>query len=444
MSKLSEYNKKRNFNNTKEPIGKEEKQSKKLKFVVQHHLARKDHYDLRLEYNGIMLSWAIPKGPTYDTSLKRLAVKVEDHPLSYRNFEGIIPKGNYGAGTVMLWDKGYFIPKKDFKASIKKGYYEFTLYGKRLKGSWKLLKYKDDNWLLIKEKDSFKTFDKIEEFNTSIKSNKTMDEIKNKDSIKLSSPDKIMYKKSKTTKEDIFKYYEKISTIMLPYIKNRIISAVRCPDGVDKDAFFKKHFGENKNLKKYKDYNYIDNINGLISEVQMNTIEFHIGMSEVTDISHPNLMVFDLDPDDKLGIDKVREGVKDLKNILDELKLDSFLKTSGSKGYHVFVPIKEKVTWKKLRNIAENIAKLMEEKWPDKYTTNIRKKNRRNKIFIDYFRNGETASVVAPYSLRARKKLSISMPIKWSELDKVKPNEIDIEKALKMIKRKNPWDNFYK
>ena len=441
MTKLNEYNKKRNFKNTNEPVGKLEKKRKKLRFVVQYHEATRKHYDFRLEYNGVMLSWAIPKGQTYDTSIKRLAIRVENHPLSYRNFEGIIPKGNYGAGTVMLWDRGYFIPKKVFKNNANS--YEFTLYGKRLKGSWKLLKYKDNNWFLIKEKDNVKTFDNILEYNTSIKSNKTIDEIKNKEIIKLSSPNKIMYKNSKITKKDIFNYYEKVSNLMLPYIKNRIISTVRCPDGVDNKIFFKKHFNENKRLKKYKNYNYIDNTKGLISEVQMNSIEFHIGMSKTIDIKHPNLMVFDLDPDEKLSIDKTRKCVKDLKNILDELKLDSYLKTSGGKGYHVFVPIKEKITWNKLHDISESIAKLMVEKWPDKYTVNIRKKNRTGKIFIDYFRNGETASIVAPYSLRARKKLSISMPIKWSDLDIIKPDEIDINKALKMIKRKNPWENFY-
>ena len=109
MKSLKTYNKKRNFNKTKEPLGiKKNKKSKKLKFVVQHHLARKDHYDLRLEYDGVYKSFAVPKGPSFNTNDKRLAIQVEDHPLSYGNFEGTIPEGEYGAGTVMLWDKGYW------------------------------------------------------------------------------------------------------------------------------------------------------------------------------------------------------------------------------------------------------------------------------------------------------------------------------------------------
>ena len=132
MKELQKYNEKRNFKKTKEPVGKKQKSAKKLHFVVQHHMARKDHFDVRLEWNGVLKSWAVPKGPSYNPKDRRLAVKVEDHPLNYRNFEGTIPKGEYGGGTVMLWDEGYWEPitsKVSFKKPIK-----FLLHGKRLKG----------------------------------------------------------------------------------------------------------------------------------------------------------------------------------------------------------------------------------------------------------------------------------------------------------------------
>lgn len=125
-------------------------------FSVQYHEARRTHYDLRLEYNGVLLSWAVPKGPSFDTKLKRLAVKVEDHPVEYADFEGEIPKGQYGGGKVTLWDKGVYAPNVDFKKGLKEGSLKFTLFGERLKGSWALVKMADkDNWLLIKEKDEF-------------------------------------------------------------------------------------------------------------------------------------------------------------------------------------------------------------------------------------------------------------------------------------------------
>lgn len=443
MNKLTKYNNKRNFNKTTEPKGKIKKSTKKLKFCVQHHLARKDHYDFRLEYNGILLSWAIPKGPSYNPKDKRLAVHVENHPISYLDFEGTIPKGEYGGGTVMLWDIGYYKEIEKFKKTYKKGYLKFELFGNKLKGKWTLIKFKDNNWLLIKEKDNYNEYKNINKLNLSVKTNKTMDEI---DNITITNPDKIIYKPD-ITKQDIVNYYKKVYERMSKYLNNRLISTVRCPDGIDKEQFFKKHFEYNKFLKKKlfnkSDYYYIDSLNGLISEVQMNSIEFHIWGSKIDNINNPDMMVFDLDPDEKLNIKDVRNGVKDLKNILDELNLKSYLKTSGGKGYHIVVPFNYKISWSKFRNISKNIAKLMEQKYPDKYTSNIRKKNRKGKILIDYFRNTLASTSVAPYSLRARKNAPVSMPIKWSELDKIKPNEILYKEALRRLKLKDPWEDFF-
>lgn len=241
---------------------------------------------------------------------------------------------------------------------------------------------------------------------------------------------------------------------MLPYIENRIISTIRCPEGINGPCFFKKHFetdnpgiGEIKlpsGKGKKEDYYYIKTSEGLISEVQMNSYEFHIWGSKVSNINQPDMMVFDFDPDDKLSLDKVREGVKDLKSILDELNLKSYLKTSGGKGYHVVVPTTKLKNWNKFSDFAEDIAKVMSQKWPDKYTNNVRKENRKGKIFIDWIRNTKSATSVAPYSIRARKGAKVSMPIKWSELDKVKPDEITKEEAIKRLKRKDPWEDFYK
>ncbi len=460
---LEKYNQKRNFTKTKEPKGKKENNNnKKLCFVIQHHVARKDHYDLRLELDGVLKSWAIPKGPSYNYKEKRLAVMVEDHPLSYRNFEGTIPKGEYGGGTVMIFDEGYWEPLTNPNQSFKNGILKFVLKGKRLKGLWTLVHFKENNWLLIKEQDEYMEFRDIKYINTSIRSGRTMKEIEDniKKNIKktilgieISSPKKLLYKKSNITKEDVVKYYEKVAKRMLPFLKNRIISTVRCPEGIEKECFFKKHFEneregfnkieiKNKNKEK-EDYYYITNEKGLISEVQMNSIEFHTWGSSVTDLEHPDIMIFDLDPDEKLSLKKLREGVEDLKKILDELKLKSYLKTSGGKGYHVVVPVKN-VNWKEFRAIAQNIAKLMEAKWPDKYTSNIRKENRKGKIFIDWVRNTKGATSIAPYSLRAREGATVSFPISWKELYKVKPNEITLKKALQRIRKNNPWKNIFK
>ena len=457
MSSLSKYNQKRNFNKTKEPMGKRSKKAKKLRFCIQHHIARKDHYDLRLEWNGVLISWAVPKGPSYNDKDKRLAIMVEDHPIDYRNFEGTIPKGEYGGGTVMLWDKGYWEPIKGYKPNFKEGPIKFILKGSRLKGIWTLVKLKnnDTSWLLIKDKDEYNLYDDINEFNTSIKTNRTMEEIKdNIKHIEITNPDKIIYKNPKVTKMDIVNYYKNVSKRMLPLIENRLISTIRYPSGSNGSSFFKKHF-ENlhkflglKRIKSKKehqnDYYYIKDINGLISEVQMNSYEFHVWGCLASDLSHADMLVFDLDPDELLSLKRLREGVKDLKSLLDEYELPSFLKTSGGKGYHVVIPLNAKVTWKNARLIAKNIAELMEARWPDKYTSNMKKSKRKGKIFTDWVRNTKGATSVAPYSLRIRKKLTVSMPIAWNELDKIKPDEITMEEAIKRLKRKDPWQNFKK
>ncbi|MFZ0909497.1 MAG: DNA polymerase ligase N-terminal domain-containing protein [Candidatus Acidiferrales bacterium] len=162
---LKEYRSKRRFSVTPEPEGKKslQKQAKPSRiFVVQKHAATRLHYDFRLEWNGVLLSWAVPKGPSTDPSVKRLAMHVEDHPIDYANFEGTIPAGEYGGGTVMVWDTGTWEPQfPDVEAALKKGDFKFILHGKKLHGSWVLVRTRGfgsstkESWLLIKHRDEF-------------------------------------------------------------------------------------------------------------------------------------------------------------------------------------------------------------------------------------------------------------------------------------------------
>ena len=161
---LTTYRKKRNFEVSPEPSGETSKPSakEKLLYVIQKHRATQLHYDFRLEFNGVLLSWAVPKGPSLDPSVKRLAMQVEDHPREYGDFEGVIPEGEYGGGTVMVWDTGEWIPEsKDVEAALAKGDLKFTLRGKKLKGSWVLVRThgygskEGKSWLLIKHRDEF-------------------------------------------------------------------------------------------------------------------------------------------------------------------------------------------------------------------------------------------------------------------------------------------------
>ena len=158
---LTRYREKRNFTRTPEPEGTVEPAAGALRFVIHKHWATRLHYDLRLECEGTMKSWAVPKGPSLDPRDKRMAVEVEDHPISYNSFEGQIPPGQYGAGRVVLWERGHWIPHSDPVAGLRDGHLKFTLQGEKLHGSWALVRMggkrfdpKKPAWLLIKERDS--------------------------------------------------------------------------------------------------------------------------------------------------------------------------------------------------------------------------------------------------------------------------------------------------
>jgi len=803
MTTLDKYNEKRNFDFTLEPQGKAEASGQALRFVVQHHMARREHYDFRLEWEGVLLSWAVPKGPSYNTKDKRLAVMVEDHPLAYRNFEGTIPKGQYGGGVVMLWDEGFWEPYGDVKQGLQKGELKFILRGRRLKGKWALIRLKrkaeddQDNWLMLKERDDYvQQTSGIEAFDRSIRTGRTMVEIeqgeepkvirnpfekpnvqlaklvssipegdqwlyelkydgyriiayieenlvrlitrnghdyssrfptivsaladladgramildgelvitdesgktdfqalqsyvrkgkdgqltyilfdllaldgndlrpqklidrkaqleqllehapnnlhfsrhvqgngqqsfnvacqtgmegiigkradspysglKNGDWIKLkcdrrqefviggyvltdkrtsgvsslllgvysgneliyagragtgmteadkrmleqefksikraqspfnqvppsksnekliwlepeliaeikfaewteenlvrqasfkglrvdknpreiqreereedmlqasapeqttsskkglvveginiSNPDKIIFNDPVLTKKDVVQYYAKVAEQMLPYVSHRVLTVVRCPKGVGQSCFYKKHPGaDSKGIVTFpittgsgstEDYFYIEDATGVIYEAQMGTLEFHTWGSRIDRLEMPDIMVFDLDPDEGMELDRVRQGAKDVRSVLAELSLNAYLKTSGGKGYHVVVPFKANMNWELFNNFAKTVAQVMERQWPDRYTSNVRKSSRSGKIFIDWIRNGRGATSVAPYSLRAREGAKVSMPIAWDELDSVAPDSITIEEALSRINSGvDPWKDFYK
>jgi bifunctional non-homologous end joining protein LigD len=188
-SNLAEYRRKRDFTRTAEPRGGSGQPKPKLAFVVQKHAASRLHYDLRLEQDGVMKSWAVPKGPSLDPAVKRLAMEVEDHPIEYNKFEGTIPQGEYGGGTVMLWDRGTYTyggtdpdPIAGLRRGYEKGDLKFVLNGKRLKGSWVLVRMRrpgKPQWLLIKHRDEYAVpeSDVAADNQTSVATGRSMDQI---------------------------------------------------------------------------------------------------------------------------------------------------------------------------------------------------------------------------------------------------------------------------
>lgn len=822
MAGLEQYHAKRNFRKTAEPAGKVGKQKRGGGiFVVQKHAATRLHYDFRLEHDGVLWSWAVTRGPSLDPHEKRLAVHVEDHPVDYASFEGTIPKGQYGGGSVIVWDEGTWMPEGDPDQAMKKGHIDFELEGHKLGGRWHLVRLrprpgeKRDNWLLIKSDDAAARpgEDVLEQEPKSVKSGLTIEEVgqgkaakgqtpevwhsnratagkakagsgsrlqfiepqlatleknapsgddwlhevkfdgyrvqaqisggdirlltrtgldwtakfegpatqalaglkcrdavidgevvvladsgvssfallqadlsarrtdrfvyyafdlirldgenlckeplverkqaladllgeqpgnsalrfsdhfhepgkvmlqhvcrmglegvvskradapyrsgrglswikskctlrqefviggylpsdktgrgvrsllvgyheggnlryagrvgtgfsgkvaadlkkkldglksakspfsaavpkgnglafvepdlvaevefrswtsdriirhasfqglredkpaeevvqekpkkpkagseagtdaeaagKAKTSIKLSHPDKLLWPDEKVSKEDLLDHYALVWPRMEPFVVNRPLSLVRAPDGIHGQRFFQKHAspGMSERIARIKDpadgeeILYIKDFDGLAALVQYGVVEVHIWGSTIDELEKPDQIIFDLDPDEGVDVGKVREAALDIHKQLDELSLPNLVKTSGGKGYHVLVPLKASADWDEVKGFTHDFARALEQASPDRYTATLSKKARTGKIFIDYLRNGRGSTTVAPYSSRAKKGATVSMPVTWAELEKgVLPNAFPLgdETTLEQLRKADPWKDFFR
>jgi bifunctional non-homologous end joining protein LigD len=800
---IATYNRKRDFTKTKEPKGRKLKGSGDS-FVVQKHEASRLHWDFRLELDGVLKSWAVPKGPSIDPAEKRLAMRTEDHPLDYGTFEGIIPAGEYGGGTVMLWDKGRWIPHpdKDPSKTIEEGHLHFTLEGERMKGEWVLFRLnprkgeRGEPWMLKKVTDEYADSEHgnalVDEGTTSVTTGRTMAEIaagedvwrsnrggqkggrvkkkagkappafeppqlatlvddvptgsdwlyeykydgyrlllsvgdgvataftrhgkdwsdkfkalvkaaaslpagclidgeavalddKGKPSFQLlqstlkdqkganlvfyafdllidrgedirklpnvlrkdrlasllagvnppiiygdhvigkgealfaeickqggegiiakkascpykgtrtrnwlkikciqrqefvivgwtesdkrigfrslllaakekgkltyvgkvgtgfngklieelmdrmkplevdkapaeipradrrqahfikpqlvgeiafseftnegilrhpsfiglredkpasevvvetpkhltkseeaggqspkkkglspkgtvpashrtaesfgiaiTSPERMIFPDEKLTKLDLADYYAAVEPLIMVDAAHRPMTLIRCPQGRSKKCFFQKHdsgsFGPDVKhvpVKEKKgivqDYLYFDDIRGLLACVQMGTIEFHGWGSKIDPLECPDRLVFDLDPDVGLDFEKVKEAAVRLRGLLKDLGLETFPLLSGGKGLHVVAPLDQSAEWPAVSDFAERFSRAIAEAEPEMFTANIRKVQRKGRIFLDWLRNQRGATAVMPYSARAREGAPVAAPIAWDELDR--------------------------
>ena len=783
---IETYNRKRDFSKTAEPKGKKGR-AKGDSFVVQKHDASRLHWDFRLELDGVLKSWAVPKGPSVDPDDKRLAMRTEDHPLGYGGFEGTIPQGEYGGGTVMLWDRGRWIPEpgKDPKKTIEEGHLHFTLDGERMKGEWVMFRLKGregergEPWMLKKVTDTFAKADAgddlVDNCVTSVTTGRTMAEIasgsdvwrsnragakggktkkpagrkpppfrapqlatlvdavpsgnewiheykydgyrlliatgegsatawtrngkdwsdkfrglvsaaaklpagclmdgeavaigksgkpdfqllqaslkggkadlafyafdllvdQGKDitklanlerkerlaallkgvsspilfgdhvvgkgealfdaicaergegiiskradapyrgvrsrnwlkvkciqrqefiivgwaesdkrrgfrslllglregkgltfagkvgtgfdtkmieslsermrplevdkpqlevprvekkgahwlkpelvaeiafteftsdgilrhpsfialredkpasqvvretpaklpksakkgerptaeafGVKITNPDRVIYPGDNLTKGDLANYYAAVEALMLVDTGRRPISLIRCPQGRAKHCFFQKHdsgtMGEavkhvpvKEKNGEVQDYLYVEDAKGLLACVQMGTIEFHGWGSRVKPLEKPDRLVFDLDPDVGLDFAAVRSAAVRLQALLADLGLKSFPLLTGGKGLHVVVPLDASAPWPKVKDFAERFARAAAQAEPERFTANIRKVQRKGRIFLDYLRNQRGATAVMPYSARAREGAPVAAPITWDELEEM-------------------------
>ncbi|HEY1559211.1 MAG TPA: non-homologous end-joining DNA ligase [Kofleriaceae bacterium] len=450
---LAKYREKRDFDRTSEPSGQHEVRPGD-RFVIQQHAARRMHYDFRLELDGVLLSWSVPKGPSLSPKDKRLAVRTEDHPLDYVDFEGIIPKGQYGGGTVSVWDRGSWQPEGDARAGLERGRLTFTLAGHKLHGKWHLVRTKptgkQDSWLLFKGRDdaandevdivsaepnsvlSARSLDQIAEDPEHVwSSNRPADVAALVSQLPVGFPltnlDKVLYPEQNLTKGQLVAYLAVVAEHMLPHVAGRPLTLVRCPEGRKGQCFYQKKRAAGtpaavgtvrvaESNGEPADYMQIHDLAGLIALAQLGTLEIHTWGCHADKLERPDLIVFDLDPDPAVAWDRVAAAALQLRRRLGDAGLDSWVKTTGGKGLHVVAPLAPRATWDELVAFAKQLVDRLAADEPADYTTNMRKAERKGRIYLDYLRNSRGATFIAPYSPRARQDAPVAVPITWEEL----------------------------
>ena len=265
----------------------------------------------------------------------------------------------------------------------------------------------------------------------------------------ITNPDKILYPEARLSKRDLALYYAAVEDWMLPHLRDRPLTLLRCPNGWDKKCFYQKNADDSVSdaisrvrVDGGSVYMMADSVTAIVALLQMGVLELHPWGSRSASLGFPDRIVFDLDPDESLAWKGVKEAVLVVKALLENLGLAPFVKTTGGKGLHVVVSIEPTVSWDRVKGFTRAVAELLERTFPDRFTANLLKVSRRGRIFIDYLRNSEGATAVAPYSLRAKANAPVSTPIGWDELGKdvrfAHFNAGNVPKRLSKI-RNDPW-----
>jgi bifunctional non-homologous end joining protein LigD len=473
---LEKYEQKRDFHKTPEPPARPGPAHRKPIFVVQEHHASRLHYDFRLEADGVLKSWAVPKEPSMDPAQKRLAVHVEDHPLAYANFAGTIPEGQYGAGTVAIWDKGTFdnlLTEKPVPQTVAEGIaagrLEFALHGKKLRGRFALVrmsgKGRKDNWLLIKMKDelahpetaangrtSRKTVPKLRAKPTSAAPQRRPAAKPAKEDVTFTNLDKLMYPEDGITKGEVIEFYRRIAPHLLPHLRDRPATLERLPEGVGNGRA--PHFWQKNTPPSYPDwiprvelpseqgktvsYVLVNDLETLLYLVNQGTLTFHVWFSRVEDLDRPDFVLFDLDPGQS-AFGNVITVANQLHEVLTEEGSKAYVKTSGKTGLHVLVSWDAEGGYDEARAWAGHLAERVVEGLPDEATTERSKAKRGRRVYVDVLQNARGHHAVPPYVLRAVPGATVSTPLRWSEvtpdLDPARFNLKTIFRRLARLKR---------
>ena len=264
--------------------------------------------------------------------------------------------------------------------------------------------------------------------------------------VRLTSPDKVLYPEQGLTKLDIAEYYAAIADFILPHIADRPLTLVRCPSGYQGDCFFQKHMDEidSPHIRKVRvkeeraarDYGTVADLAGILTVVQLGTLELHTWNSRADRLERPDRITMDIDPDPAVGWDQVVEAAGEVRFAFAELGLESFVKTTGGKGLHVVVPIQRRSDWVEVRDFARAVAAAVAGARPTRYTLNLSKARRKGRLLLDYLRNARGATAVEVYSTRARAGGTVSTPVTWDELEAgVRPEEFTLQTVPDRVAR---------
>jgi bifunctional non-homologous end joining protein LigD len=268
--------------------------------------------------------------------------------------------------------------------------------------------------------------------------------------VRLTSPDKVLYPEQGITKRDLANYMVAVADWMLPHVAKRPITLVRCPTGRQKKCFYQRHAGSGvpSELGEIpvpgfeEPYLFVRDVRGLVALVQMGVLEIHPWGARNDNPERPDRLVFDLDPGEGMTFADVVAAARDVRAMLDSIKLTSFLKTTGGKGLHLVVPIVRRYDWQEVKAFAKRAAEKLAKEKPERYLIRMSKAERRGRILIDYLRNDPTSTAIAPYSTRSREGAPVATPLAWEELnDKLDPkafNERTVPSRLKTL-REDPW-----
>jgi len=463
ITALDAYEAKRNFDVTPEPGAHATRPHAAPIFVVQEHHASRLHYDFRLEADGALKSWAVPKKPSLDPADKRLAVRVEDHPLAYATFSGEIPEGEYGAGTVRIWDRGTYEPVSSVTDGLDAGRLEFVLHGKRLRGRFALIRMKNaslrgkENWLLIKMKDHYaRSSATAPAARKNAKDPKvalptgTMPARPAAAKVAFSHIDKVMFPQAGFTKGDVLSFYERIAPRLLPFLRDRPVTLERLPDGLTRPD--SPHFWQKDTPAYYPDwiprvelptergkivhYALVHDRQTLLYLVNQGTLTFHPWLSRVQDLDRPDFVLFDLDPGEAAFVEVVAVARR-LRQVLEGQRRPPVVKTSGKTGLHLLVPWKEKGGYDAARAWAHALADQVADDLPTQATVDIRKAKRGPRVYIDTMQNARGHHAVPPYVLRAVPAATVSTPLRWDEVTpELDPGKFTLATIFRRLARK--------